>query len=88
MCSVKSASAHAVEEGDDAPAFKLVGLNGEDISTESIKGKAVILNFWATWCIPCRKEMPDLERAFDANKDRGFVVVGVDGILGQHSKHL
>ncbi len=72
------AIAEQVEEGGMAPAFKMKGLSGEVISTESIKGKVAILNFWATWCVPCRREMPDLERAFNAHKDRGLMVIGVN----------
>lgn len=65
------------EVGSPAPGFTLPNLNGEEISLESFRGKAVLMNFWATWCGPCRHEMPSLEALYQKYKDRGFVVLGV-----------
>ena len=48
------------------------------MSLSDLKGKGVILNFWATWCGPCRQEMPLLQKAFEDHGDEGLVVVGVD----------
>lgn len=47
--------------GNFAPVFELTDLNGKKVSLESLRGKPVFLNFWATWCYPCRSEMPDLQ---------------------------
>lgn len=59
-----------------APALTLKTLAGEEITLEKWRGKGIILNFWATWCYPCRVEMPDLAAIHQANED--IIVVGVN----------
>lgn len=59
------------------PAFRYVTLDGDSISHESLRGKVVLVNFWATWCTPCRVEMPLLEQMAARHKDAGFVIVGL-----------
>ncbi len=62
-----------------APAFRLKRLNGDgSLALLDLRGKAVVLNFWASWCIPCKDEAPLLERLWQTYRGRGLVVVGVD----------
>lgn len=60
-----------------APDFTLSSLEGERYTLSELRGNVVILNFWATWCAPCRKEIPDLSRIYTAHKDDGLVILGV-----------
>ncbi|WP_187296336.1 TlpA family protein disulfide reductase [Tepidibacter mesophilus] len=62
--------------GKIAPSFTIKNLNGEDVSLSDYEGKIVIINFWATWCGYCDKEMPDLQRIYKENED--LVVLAVD----------
>lgn len=64
--------------GFAAPNFALPSTVGERFTLADLKGKVVLVNFWATWCPPCRAEMPAIEAAYRANKDAGFVVLAVD----------
>lgn len=64
-------------EGSFAPNFTLENLSGAKVSLADFRGKYVLLNFWAIWCPPCRAEMPDLDKFYQANK-ADFVVLGVE----------
>lgn len=59
------------------PRYRYVTLDGQEISDASLRGKVVLVNFWATWCTPCRVEMPLLEQMHARHKDAGFVIVGL-----------
>jgi len=61
-----------------AADFTIPGLDGKMVSLKDLRGKVVFLNFWATWCVPCRKEMPSIERLHQEFKDQGLVVYGID----------
>ena len=63
--------------GKKAPDFTLTDINGKSISISSLKGRAVIINFWATWCPPCRAEMPSLNRLYKEYKTKGLVVLAI-----------
>lgn len=65
------------ESSDLATSFTLSSLEGESISLESLKGQYVLVNFWATWCVPCRQEMPYLQALSDKYPER-LVVLGVN----------
>ncbi len=60
-----------------SPRYRYVTLDGEEISDASLRGKVVLVNFWATWCTPCRVEMPLLEQMQERHKDAGLVIVGL-----------
>lgn len=61
-----------------APDFTLEDLSGKRLSIKGLRGKAVFLNFWATWCIPCRQEMPSMEKLHRELKAQGLEVVAVN----------
>lgn len=63
--------------GDPAPDFAAATLNGDTVSLASLRGSPVMLNIWATWCFPCRDEMPGLEALHREYSDDGLRVVGV-----------
>lgn len=68
----------APKVGEPAPAFRLTDLDGNQIQLSDYEGKAVWVTFWASWCPPCRAEMPDIEASYQKYRDAGFVVVAVD----------
>ena len=64
-------------KGEAAKDFQLDSIDGRKIRLSDLKGKVVLLNFWATWCAPCIKEMPLLVRTYERYKDNGFEVLAV-----------
>jgi cytochrome c biogenesis protein CcmG/thiol:disulfide interchange protein DsbE len=64
--------------GNQAPDFALKSLDGDTVRLSDLRGKPVIVNFWATWCPPCKEEMPDIEKSYQKHKDEGYIFLGVD----------
>lgn len=64
--------------GNQAPDFSLPDVDGQSHSLSEHLGQAVLINFWATWCVPCRQEMSALQREYEAHSEHGFVVLGVN----------
>jgi thiol-disulfide isomerase/thioredoxin len=67
----------ALKIGDPTPAFNLQTLDGKTVSIASFKGKVVLLDFWATWCGPCRKALPEIKELLQKNTGKPLVVVSV-----------
>jgi cytochrome c-type biogenesis protein len=65
------------EVGDKAPEYGATTLSGDSITLASLRGSPVLLNIWATWCPPCRKEMPDLQELHERYSPQGLRVVGI-----------
>lgn len=72
-----SASADPLKVGAPAPAEAVRSLDGQEIDLAALKGKVVVVNVWATWCAPCRAEMPMLEAFWRQHRDQGFVLLGL-----------
>lgn len=66
----------------EPPDFTLMNLEGKQISLAEFKGKVILLNFWATWCIPCREEMPAMEELWKKFREKGFVIIAVSSDRG------
>ncbi len=66
-----------LKEGSPAPDFTLKTIDGKEIRLSDLKGKVVLINFWATWCPPCQREMPLFERVYRKYKDRGFEILAI-----------
>jgi peroxiredoxin len=68
----------APREGFLAPDFSLQTPEGETVTLSELRGQAVLVNLWATWCPPCRAEMPAIQKLYEEYKDQGFMVLAVN----------
>jgi len=83
-CIQHSASSTAAEKapissgavGSSLPEFSVTDLQGHSLSANDLRGKVVLVDFWATWCQPCKKEMPGYQKLVDRYGSRGFVAIG------------
>jgi thiol-disulfide isomerase/thioredoxin len=72
----KEAVIAAGEIGSRLPDFSVKDLQGREVSSADLGGKVVLIDFWATWCQPCKKEMPGYQKFLDRYRSRGFAVIG------------
>ncbi len=81
-CEDSSTNAQPSVVGDGvnhpAPDFSLTDMQGNEVTLSQFRGKVVLLNFWATWCPPCREEMPSMEQLHQRYKDQGLVLLAVN----------
>lgn len=77
---VEPASAAAVQPRVNflAPSLRLATLDGKNIALDDLRGQIVLINFWATWCPPCRAEMPEIQNAYEKYHAQGLAVLAVD----------
>lgn len=68
----------SVVSGDIAPDFQLEDMDGNQVSLAGLRGKVVLVNFWATWCPPCREEMPSMERLNEVMAGDDFVMLAIN----------
>ncbi|MFC1991764.1 TlpA family protein disulfide reductase [Chloroflexota bacterium] len=78
LANQNSTATVGLTKGTLAPDFTLTDLDGNQVSLSDFRGKTVFLNFWATWCPPCRAEMPEMESVYQEYKDKEVVIIGVD----------
>jgi cytochrome c biogenesis protein CcmG/thiol:disulfide interchange protein DsbE len=77
LVGARQAAPDAASVGRPAPDFTLTDLRGSPVSLSELRGRPVIVNFWASWCIPCLEEFPRLRAALDAHRDDDLAVIGV-----------
>ena len=78
QCSEPSSESGRVpKEESFAPSFVLPDIMGEKVKFSEFQGKAILLNFWATWCAPCRREVPRLNELYEKHAKEGLVVIGI-----------
>jgi cytochrome c biogenesis protein CcmG, thiol:disulfide interchange protein DsbE len=77
LCLAAPFAMGAAEVGQPAPALAAAELNGGGFDLGALRGKVVIINFWATWCVPCREEMPALDAFYRQHHGEGLEMIGI-----------
>lgn len=76
--NIPASTVTGIQKGNAAPDFELTTLDGTSVKLSDYKGKKVILNFWATWCPPCKDEMPHMQNFYEKFKENGIEIVAVN----------
>lgn len=76
-CAGEGAGGAAPQVGSPAPEYASVSMSGDSVSLAGLRGKVVLFNVWATWCHPCREEIPALQALYERHRAEGLEVVGV-----------
>lgn len=80
LTALPAASVYAKDKpvvGDLAPEFELAMVDGSKVTLSQLRGQVLVLNFWATWCVPCRAELPTLDAYYNARKQNGLKVIAI-----------
>lgn len=78
LCFSAATQAQAqVKVGETVPSFDTRLLDGKTLSAQDLKGKAVLVVYWATWCPPCQREMPELQALYEKHRDKGFEILAL-----------
>lgn len=75
--AISAAAQAQLKEGQPVPAFETRLLDGKALGAEALKGKAVLVVFWATWCPTCQKELPQLQALYEKHRDKGFEILAL-----------
>ena len=82
----ESSQTIGINQGNIAPDFELNTLDGKSIKLSDFRGQKVIINMWATWCPPCRAEMPDMQKFYDNYKDENATVIAINMTTSEKSE--
>jgi len=77
FCGLQSSGTGRPKSGEAAPSFSLTLFDGSQVALSDLRGQVVVLNFWASWCVPCRREAPALQQVWDTYRHRGARFLGV-----------